>query len=74
MPLSWTCTCRIPPLVLATFDLNGNIHLEHKDRYWKVNDRITTNCPGCGKQHRLELMLRPEILENLPEAWKPGDH
>jgi hypothetical protein len=72
LPLSWICTCRVPPLVLARFNLRGDIALQHEDRYWLVGNRITTNCPGCGKQHRLELDLDPAVLANLPPAWDPN--
>ena len=73
LPLAWTCTCRVPPLVLARFNLKGAVALEHHERFWLVNDRLTTNCPGCGKQHRLELELDPETRERLPEAWQPAN-
>lgn len=72
LPLRWVCSCRVPPLVLGSFDLQGHLALEHHERYWLVNNRITTNCPRCGKQHRLELDLAPEVIASLPGAWEPA--
>lgn len=71
LPLNWVCTCRVPPLVLAQFNLRGEIALLHEDRYWLAEGRITTTCPGCGKQHRLELELTQDVLTSLPLAWDP---
>ncbi len=70
--LKWECVCRVPPIVLARFDLDGNIAVEHIERFWTVDGRITTNCPSCGKQHRLELALSSEIANALPTAWTSG--
>lgn len=72
LPHRWVCSCRVPPLVLGSFDLQGHLALEHQERYWLVNRRVTTNCPGCGKQHRLELELDPDVLASLPGAWQPN--
>lgn len=66
----WECRCREPAVLLATFDLAGRIEIAQRDRYWQVNGRVATNCPKCGKQHQLELVIAPEIIESLPRPWR----
>lgn len=68
----WSCTCRLPPLVLAVYDLRGRIRFDNPERYWQIDGRIATNCPGCGKQHLLHLPLQADVLASLPLPWQPG--
>lgn len=70
----WECPCRRPPIVLATFDLSGRIAYQDPERYWQIDGRIVTNCPGCGKQHLLHLELRRETREALPLPWRSTEH
>ncbi|HQY29959.1 MAG TPA: hypothetical protein PK691_01670 [Thermomicrobiales bacterium] len=67
----WECSCRQPPVVLALFDLSGRVAIQNPERYWQIDGRIVTNCPGCGKQHLLHLTLRPEVAAELPLPWRP---
>jgi hypothetical protein len=66
----WECSCRRPPVLLATFDLGGRIMIANPDRYWQVDGRAATSCPKCGKQHVLQLKLEPELLAALPRPWR----
>jgi len=66
----WECPCRRPPIILARFDLSGSIAYSDPDRYWQIDGRIVTNCPGCGKQHLLHLDLRPDVRKELPHPWR----
>ena len=66
----WTCSCRRPPLVLATYDLGGRVAFTDVDRYWQIDGRIATNCPACGKQHLLHLQLEPALVAALPHPWR----
>lgn len=66
----WECRCREPAVLLATFDVSGRIEITQRDRYWRINDRIATCCPHCGKQHQLELALAPDVLASLPRPWR----
>jgi hypothetical protein len=69
----WECQCRRPPLLLAEFDLSGRVMYSDPERYWQIEGRIVTNCPGCGKQHLLYLELRPDIRDGLPLPWSPPE-
>jgi len=68
----WECTCRVPPVVLGSYDLTGRISLIDHERYWHVESRVATNCPKCGKQHMLDLAIDPSILATLPRPWRDG--
>ena len=68
----WECSCRRPPVELATYDLTGRITIGPHDRYWQINSRIATNCPKCGKQHVLELAIDPALVATLPLPWRSG--
>jgi hypothetical protein len=66
----WECPCRRPAVLLATFDLAGRIEIANEDRYWQVDRRIATNCPGCGKQHLLQATIDPAVIASLPRPWR----
>ena len=51
----WECRCRQPPVLLATYDARGRIHIKARDRYWHVQDIVQTICPRCGSEHALDL-------------------
>ncbi len=51
----WECRCRQPPVLLATYDARGRIHIKARDRYWHVHGTVQTVCPRCGAQHSLDF-------------------
>ena len=51
----WECRCRVPPVLLATYDNRGRIHIKVRDRYWHVAGVVQTICPRCGSEHTLEI-------------------
>ena len=51
----WECRCRLPPVLLATYDARGRIHIKARDRYWHVDGTVQTVCPRCGSEHTLDL-------------------
>ena len=51
----WECRCRQPPVLLATYDARGRIHIKARDRYWHVQGIVQTVCPRCGSEHALDL-------------------
>ncbi len=51
----WECRCRQPPVLLATYDARGRIHIKARDRYWHVQGIVQTICPRCGSEHALDL-------------------
>lgn len=53
--IRWECRCRIPPVLLATYDERGRIHIKARDRYWHVNGVVQTVCPRCGSEHTLDM-------------------
>jgi hypothetical protein len=50
----WECRCRQPPVLLATYDGRGRIHIKARDRYWHVQGVVQTICPRCGSEHALD--------------------
>ena len=50
----WECRCRQPPVLLATYDARGRIHIKARDRYWHVQGIVQTICPRCGSEHALD--------------------
>jgi hypothetical protein len=55
----WECHCRQPPVLLATCDGRGRIHIKARDRYWHVQGIVQTICPRCGSEHVLDPRLGP---------------
>lgn len=55
----WECRCRQPPVLLATYDARGRIHIKARDRYWHVQGIVQTICPRCGSEHALDLRHEP---------------
>lgn len=53
--IRWECRCRIPPVLLATYDARGRIHIKARDRYWHVDGVVQTVCPRCGSEHTLDM-------------------
>ena len=54
-PVRWECRCQQPPVLLATYDDRGRIHIKVRDRYWHVDGAVQTVCPRCGSEHALDL-------------------
>jgi hypothetical protein len=57
----WECRCQQTPVLLATYDEEGCIHIKARDRYWHVHGRVETICPRCGSAHALDLRSREEV-------------
>ena len=51
----WECHCQQPPVLLATYDDGGRIHIKARDRYWHIDGVVRTVCPRCGAEHVLDL-------------------
>jgi len=66
----WECRCRQPPVLLATYDGRGRIHIKARDRYWHVQGIVQTICPRCGSEHALDL--RQASRSGLPDAAAPS--
>jgi hypothetical protein len=64
MLFRWECRCRQPPVLLATYDARGRIHIKARDRYWHVQGIVQTICPRCGSEHALDL--RHESRRGIP--------
>ena len=62
----WFCGCKEPPVLLGTLDINGEIHLKARDRYWHVRGSVTAVCPLCGCEYALEPGDCPEVAVILP--------
>jgi hypothetical protein len=54
----WECRCQGTPVLLATYDAGGHIHIKARDRYWHVHGTVHTVCPRCGSEHALDLRSR----------------
>jgi hypothetical protein len=54
----WECGCRVPSVLLGTFDTAGRVHIKVRDRYWHVEGVVWTTCPRCGLEHELDLRSR----------------
>jgi hypothetical protein len=65
----WECRCRQPPVLLATYDARGRVHIKARDRYWHVQGIVQTVCPRCGSEHALDL--RPGSRSGIPGAASP---
>jgi hypothetical protein len=52
--IRWECHCRQPPVLLATYNHGGRIHIKARDRYWHVSGAVQTVCPRCGSEHTLD--------------------
>jgi hypothetical protein len=66
----WECRSRQPPVLLATYDARGRIHIKARDRYWHVQGIVQTICPRCGSEHALDL--RPGTSSGLPGGGDPS--
>ena len=66
----WECRCRQPPVLLATYDARGRIHIKARDRYWHVQGIVQTICPRCGSEHALDLRQRSK--NGLPDGTGPA--
>jgi hypothetical protein len=66
----WECRCRQPPVLLATYDRRGRIHIKARDRYWHVQGIVQAICPRCGSEHSLDL--RHESSSAIPGGGEPS--
>lgn len=53
----WECRCQPTPVLLATYDRGGHIHIKARDRYWHIRGTVRTICPRCGAEHALDLRV-----------------
>jgi hypothetical protein len=61
----WECRCQERPILLATYDARGRVHIEVRDRYWHVHGQVQTVCPRCGAEHILDLRADPDSSRPL---------
>jgi hypothetical protein len=59
-PIRWECRCQPTPVLLATYDAGGRIHIKARDRHWYVSGAVHTVCPRCGAEHALDLRRKAE--------------
>lgn len=50
----WVCNCSDPPILLGTYDYDGNIYISVRKRHYHVVGSVTAICPVCGCVHRLK--------------------
>ncbi len=53
----WECRCQQTPVLLATYDDGGQIHIKARDRHWHILGSVQTRCPRCGAEHALDLRV-----------------
>jgi hypothetical protein len=53
----WECRCQQSPVLLATYDGQGRVHIKARDRYWHIEGIVQTVCPRCGAEHALDLRV-----------------
>ena len=53
----WECRCRQTPILLGTYDPDGQIHIKVRDRHWRILGAVQTRCPRCGAEHALDLRV-----------------
>jgi hypothetical protein len=69
----WECRCQSPPVLLATYDADGCIHIKVRDRYWHVSGVVRTVCPRCGSEHTLDLRVGGRRTEDGGEFEAPAN-
>jgi hypothetical protein len=69
----WECRCQHPPVLLATYDVGGRIHIKVRDRYWHVDGVVSTVCPRCGSEHTLDMRDRGRRTEDEDEGPLAGN-
>ncbi len=62
----WVCRCQDPPVLLATYDPDGRVHIKVRDRYWHVVGQVQAICPRCGADHVLDLRRTGSTDVNRP--------
>ncbi len=62
----WVCRCQDPPVLLATYDPDGRVHIKVRDRYWHVVGQVQAICPRCGADHVLDLRGTVPTEANRP--------
>ena len=54
-PVRWECRQHQTPILLGTYDPDGQIHIKVRDRHWRILGTVQTRCPRCGAEHALDL-------------------
>lgn len=73
-PYRWVCPCKEPPVLLATYDLDGRLNIKVRDRYWHLFGfgHVQAICPRCGGEHLLDLRALKKQTEQertSRDAW-----
>lgn len=50
----WVCNCSEPPILLGTYDREGNVYIRVHKRHYHVTGAVTATCPVCGAVHVLK--------------------
>lgn len=50
----WECHCSDPPVLLGTFDGEGEIYVSIRKRHYCIKGSVAATCPKCGAVHRLD--------------------
>ena len=69
----WECRCQQTPVLLATYDDRGRIHIKARDRYWHIHGTVQTVCPRCGSEHTLDLHEESMSREVVESRNREGD-
>jgi hypothetical protein len=67
----WECRCRVPAVLLGTYEPSGRVNLKVRDRYWHVEGVVRTNCPRCGAEHVLDLRSDHGSVRTEPVGCSP---
>lgn len=54
----WVCSCSDPPVLLGTYDSDGNVYISVRKRHYHVIGSVTATCPVCGAVHILKEEAR----------------
>ena len=56
-PVRWECRRHQTPILLGTYDPDGQIHIKVRDRHWRILGAVETRCPRCGAEHTLDMRV-----------------
>ena len=59
----WECRRHQTPILLGTYDADGQIHIKVRDRHWRILGTVQTRCPRCGAEYALDLRVESRESE-----------
>jgi hypothetical protein len=72
-PIRWECRGCQPPILLGTYDADGQVHIKVRDRHWRILGVVQTRCPRCGAEHALDLRAGSRKPDIGSEPTRPLD-